>query len=219
MVIFILTIGTAFLGYVLPWGQISYWGATVITNLLSAIPYFGIVLVEWVWGGFSIGNATLNRFFALHYLFPFLIVVLVLLHLIFLHTTGSSNPLGLNSRSNKVRFHWAYIIKDGFGFFVVIFIAIGLVMFFPNLMGDPENWVVANPLVTPIHIKPEWYFLWAYAILRSIPNKLGGVIIMFAAILFFFLAPIQQHKFQSRSFYPVRQIIFWMFVSISVILT
>uniref|UniRef100_A0A1X9ZNR3 Cytochrome b n=1 Tax=Decemunciger sp. AB-2017 TaxID=1980157 RepID=A0A1X9ZNR3_9ANNE len=215
-----LTMAAAFLGYVLPWGQMSFWGATVITNLMSAIPYIGAPLVEWIWGGFAIGNPTLNRFFTLHFLVPFIIVIFTIFHLIFLHETGSSNPIGLTSSSNKTKFHWAYTIKDLLGVLIFLSTLLFICMFSPALLGDPENWSMANPMVTPLHIKPEWYFLWAYAILRSIPNKLGGVMAMFAAIVILFAAPFSfNHKLQSTSFYPVSQILFWSMTALCFLLT
>jgi len=200
---------TAFLGYVLPWGQISFWGATVITNLFSAIPYIGKILVEWIWGGFAVDNATLNRFFALHFLLPFVVAAFVILHLLFLHQRGSNNPLGINSDSNKIPFHIYYRTKDVLGFFIMLIFLVIVVLFFPNILGDPENFIPANPLVTPVHIKPEWYFLWAYAILRSIPNKLGGVVAMFSALLILFVVPfIMVQTRRGNSFYPLNQILF-----------
>nr|YP_009742292.1 cytochrome b [Mammilla kurodai]QID90387.1 cytochrome b [Mammilla kurodai]QRG01406.1 cytochrome b [Mammilla mammata] len=215
-----LTMGTAFLGYVLPWGQMSFWGATVITNLLSAIPYLGKMLVEWVWGGFAVDNATLTRFFALHFLLPFAIAGMSMLHLMFLHETGSNNPLGLNSDGDKVPFHSYYSFKDVVGFIVMIALLTFLVLFFPQLLTDPENFIPANPLVTPVHIQPEWYFLFAYAILRSIPNKLGGVIGLVASVAILFIVPLTHFgKFRSFSLYPLNQILFWAFVGIFLILT
>jgi len=220
VILFLLTIAAAFLGYVLPWGQIRFWGATVITNLLSAIPYVGGILVEWIWGGFAVGNPTLNRFFVLHFFVPFIVVALTVIHLLFLHQTGSSNPIGVSASSNKIRFHWAYTIKDVFGMILILIRLIFIRMFYPIILGDPDNWTLANPLVTPLHIKPEWYFLWAYAILRSIPNKLGGVAAIFSAILIFFIIPyIFNHKRQRRRFYPISQVIFWVFSSLCVLLT
>jgi len=209
VVILILVMATAFLGYVLPWGQISFWGATVITNLFSAIPYIGKILVEWIWGGFAVDNATLNRFFALHFLLPFVVAAFVILHLLFLHQRGSNNPLGINSDSNKIPFHIYYRTKDVLGFFIMLIFLVIVVLFFPNILGDPENFIPANPLVTPVHIKPEWYFLWAYAILRSIPNKLGGVVAMFSALLILFVVPfIMVQTRRGNSFYPLNQILF-----------
>nr|YP_009743687.1 cytochrome b [Notocochlis gualtieriana]QIE12004.1 cytochrome b [Notocochlis gualtieriana] len=220
VILLFLTMGTAFLGYVLPWGQMSFWGATVITNLLSAIPYLGKMLVEWVWGGFAVDNATLTRFFALHFLLPFAIAGMSMLHLLFLHETGSNNPLGLNSDGDKVPFHSYYSFKDIVGFVVMITLLTFLVLFFPQLLTDPENFIPANPLVTPVHIQPEWYFLFAYAILRSIPNKLGGVIGLVAAVAILFIVPLTHlGKFRSLSFYPLNQILFWTFIGIFLILT
>ena len=220
VVLLIMVIATAFIGYVLPWGQIRFWGATVITNLFSAIPYIGKSLVEWLWGGFAVDNATLNRFFALHFLVPFLIAGLSALHLLFLHQTGSNNPLGLSSDSDKVPFHIYYSTKDSIGFVLLLISLTAIALFSPNLLGDPENFLPANPLVTPIHIKPEWYFLWAYAILRSIPNKLGGVIAIFSALLIFFLVPlIYTQKLRGNLYYPLTQFIFWTFRANAVLLT
>ena len=220
IIILILVIATAFIGYVLPWGQISFWGATVITNLFSAVPYIGSRLVEWMWGGFAVDNATLNRFFAIHFLLPFVIIGMVVLHLLFLHQTGSNNPLGLNSNCNKIPFHIYYTVKDIAGIFLLLVTLIMIAFFIPNILGDPENFIPANPLVTPVHIKPEWYFLWAYAILRSIPNKLGGVVAIFSALLILFLVPFI--NFQSRlgnRFYPINQFLFWIIVVNTVLLT
>nr|YP_009742279.1 cytochrome b [Polinices sagamiensis]QID90361.1 cytochrome b [Polinices sagamiensis] len=220
VMLLLLTMGTAFLGYVLPWGQMSFWGATVITNLLSAIPYLGKMLVEWVWGGFAVDNATLTRFFALHFLLPFAIAGMSMLHLMFLHETGSNNPLGLNSDGDKVPFHSYYSFKDVVGFIVMIALLTFLVLFFPQLLTDPENFIPANPLVTPVHIQPEWYFLFAYAILRSIPNKLGGVIGLVASVMILFIVPLTHFgKFRSFSLYPLNQILFWAFIGIFLILT
>lgn len=220
VLIFIVTIATAFIGYVLPWGQIRFWGATVITNLFSAVPYIGSTLVEWLWGGFAVDNATLNRFFALHFLLPFVILALVVIHLLFLHQTGSNNPLGLNSDSDRIPFHNYYSIKDALGYRIVLLTFISLILFNPNIFTDPENFIISNPLVTPTHIKPEWYFLWLYAILRSIPNKLGGVLALFSAILILFTLPITIYsKFLSTSFYPINQSIFWSLVRIWALLT
>nr|YP_009728709.1 cytochrome b [Fusinus longicaudus]QHR85493.1 cytochrome b [Fusinus longicaudus] len=220
VILLFLTMATAFLGYVLPWGQMSFWGATVITNLLSAVPYIGKMLVEWVWGGFAVDNATLTRFFALHFLLPFVIVALTVLHLLFLHETGSNNPLGLNSDGEKIPFHSYYTFKDLVGFVLVIFLLSMLALFSPQLLTDPENFIPANPLVTPVHIQPEWYFLFAYAILRSIPNKLGGVIGLVGSIAILFILPFTHSgKFRSMSFYPVNQILFWCYVGMFFILT
>ena len=220
VIILLATIATAFIGYVLPWGQISFWGATVITNLFSAIPYIGKILVEWMWGGFAVDNATLNRFFALHFFLPFLIIGLVILHFLFLHQTGSNNPLGLERDSDKIPFHWYYTTKDIVGFIILLITLASVTLYIPNLLGDPENFIPANPLVTPVHIKPEWYFLWAYAILRSIPNKLGGVIAIFAAILVLFIIPFTSpQKRTGNAFYPLNQLLFWTFTSNAILLT
>ena len=220
VILLFLTMGTAFLGYVLPWGQISFWGATVITNLLSTVPYVGKILVEWVWGGFAVDHAALTRFFALHFLLPFAIAGLTILHLLFLHETGSNNPLGLNSDGEKVPFHSYYSFKDLVGFVIILFLLSLLVLFSPQLLTDPENFIPANPLVTPVHIQPEWYFLFAYAILRSIPNKLGGVIGLVGSIAILFILPFTHlGKFRSLAFYPLNQILFWSLVGIFLILT
>nr|AAK97253.1 cytochrome b [Passerina versicolor] len=220
-VILLLTLmATAFVGYVLPWGQMSFWGATVITNLFSAIPYIGQTLVEWAWGGFSVDNPTLTRFFALHFLLPFVIVGLTLVHLTFLHETGSNNPLGIPSDCDKIPFHPYYTVKDALGFVLMLSLLVSLALFTPNLLGDPENFTPANPLVTPPHIKPEWYFLFAYAILRSIPNKLGGVLALAASILVLFLMPLlHTSKLRSMTFRPLSQILFWTLVANVLILT
>lgn len=220
VILLVLTMATAFVGYVLPWGQISFWGATVITNLLSAIPYVGKALVEWIWGGFAVDNATLNRFFALHFLFPFVIAAITVIHLLFLHQSGSNNPLGINSNIIKIPFHSFYTIKDTVGFIVLIATLTAVTLFVPNILGEPDNFIPANPLATPAHIKPEWYFLWAYAILRSVPNKLGGVIAIFAAILILFILPlIARHKARGLTFYPISQLLFWLLVGDTLLLT
>lgn len=220
VIILLATIATAFLGYVLPWGQISFWGATVITNLLSAIPYCGSALVEWLWGGFSVGNPTLSRFFTLHFLLPFVIAAIVVVHLVFLHETGSNNPLGLNRNFDKIPFHPYFSIKDIVGFLVALYFLIILALTNPYLLGDPDNFIPANPISTPAHIKPEWYFLFAYAILRSIPNKLGGVIALVLSILIFLILPLtNSYKFRSNQLYPLNKITFWRFLVIASILT
>nr|YP_009427787.1 cytochrome b [Maackia herderiana]ASU96537.1 cytochrome b [Maackia herderiana] len=220
VILLFLAMATAFLGYVLIWAQMSFWGATVITNLLSAIPYIGKMLVEWVWGGFAVDNATLSRFFTLHFLLPFTIAAMTMLHLLFLHETGSNNPLGLNSNAEKIPFHSYYSFKDLVGFIILLLGLLMLVLFQPQLLSDPENFIPANPLVTPVHIQPEWYFLFAYAILRSIPNKLGGVVALIMSVVILFLLPIlHQAKFRSNAFYPVNQILFWLFLGIFWILT
>nr|ACV66842.1 cytochrome b [Brotogeris versicolurus]ACV66849.1 cytochrome b [Brotogeris chiriri]ACV66843.1 cytochrome b [Brotogeris versicolurus]ACV66844.1 cytochrome b [Brotogeris versicolurus]ACV66845.1 cytochrome b [Brotogeris versicolurus] len=220
-VVLLLTLmATAFVGYVLPWGQMSFWGATVITNLFSAIPYIGQTLVEWAWGGFSVDNPTLTRFFALHFLLPFMISGLVLIHLTFLHETGSNNPLGLTSNCDKIPFHPYFSLKDLLGFTIMFLMLTSLALFSPNLLGDPENFTPANPLVTPPHIKPEWYFLFAYAILRSIPNKLGGVLALAASVLVLFLSPLlHKSKQRTMAFRPASQLLFWTLAANLFILT
>nr|UPE50062.1 cytochrome b [Phyllotreta striolata] len=218
--IFLLTMATAFLGYVLPWGQMSFWGATVITNLVSAIPYLGIDLVQWIWGGFAVDNATLNRFFTFHFLFPFLILALVMIHLLYLHQTGSNNPLGTNSNIDKIPFHPYFTFKDLMTMILMTFLLMILTLTTPYLLGDPDNFVPANPLVTPVHIQPEWYFLFAYAILRSIPNKLGGVIALAMSIMILYFMPfINKKKFLSTQFYPINKTIFWMLTASIILLT
>jgi ubiquinol-cytochrome c reductase cytochrome b subunit len=220
VIIFLVTIATAFIGYVLPWGQIRFWGATVITNLFSAIPYVGTILVEWIWGGFAVDNPTLNRFFAFHFILPFVLIALAVVHIIFLHQTGSNNPLGINCDSDRIPFHKYYSIKDLLGFLIVIPLFLSLLIFSPNLFTDPENFLIANPLTTPVHIQPEWYFLWVYAILRSIPNKLGGVVALALSLLILFTLPFTIIRNKLRSaFYPIRQILFWSLVRSWLILT
>nr|AIE42882.1 cytochrome b [Limia versicolor] len=220
VILLLLVMMTAFVGYVLPWGQMSFWGATVITNLLSAVPYMGNTLVQWIWGGFSVDNATLTRFFAFHFLLPFIVAAATLVHLIFLHETGSNNPIGLNSDADKISFHPYFSYKDLLGFILLLTMLIALALFSPNLLGDPENFTPANPLVTPPHIKPEWYFLFAYAILRSIPNKLGGVLALLASILVLMVIPfLHTSKQRSLTFRPLTQLLFWLLVADVIILT
>nr|AAN84909.1 cytochrome b [Galeopterus variegatus] len=205
---------TAFMGYILPWGQMSFWGATVITNLLSAIPYIGTDLVEWIWGGFSVDKATLTRFFALHFILPFTILTLAIVHLLFLHETGSNNPSGIPSNSDKIPFHPYYTIKDILGILLLIWLLLTLTLFHPDLLGDPDNYTPANPLNTPSHIKPEWYFLFAYAILRSVPNKLGGVLALIMSILILALIPaLRLSKQRSMMFQPINQYLFWTLIA------
>nr|YP_010160204.1 cytochrome b [Dicaeum agile]QRH16824.1 cytochrome b [Dicaeum agile] len=220
VILLLMLMATAFVGYVLPWGQMSFWGATVITNLFSAIPYIGQTLVEWAWGGFSVDNPTLTRFFALHFLLPFVIAGLTLVHLTFLHETGSNNPMGIPSDCDKIPFHPYYTTKDVLGFALLLCLLAAMALFSPNLLGDPENFTPANPLVTPPHIKPEWYFLFAYAILRSIPNKLGGVLALAASVLVLFLVPLlHTSKQRSMTFRPISQILFWTLVANILVLT
>ena len=214
VVIFLLMMGTGFMGYVLPWGQMSFWGATVITNLASAIPLVGPSIVEWLWGGFSVDNATLNRFFSLHYLFPFIIVGLALVHLALLHESGSNNPLGITKGSSVISFYPYLYVKDLFAFLILIFSFSLLIFYFPNFLGHTDNYIPANPLVTPPHIVPEWYFLPFYAILRSIPDKLGGVLAMLAAILVLLLLPfINFSNIRSNKFRPLFAFTYWFLVA------
>nr|AFU48908.1 cytochrome b [Microtus duodecimcostatus x lusitanicus] len=220
IILLFAVMATAFMGYVLPWGQMSFWGATVITNLLSAIPYIGTTLVEWIWGGFSVDKATLTRFFAFHFILPFIITALVLVHLLFLHETGSNNPTGLNSDADKIPFHPYYTIKDLLGVLVLLTAFMILTLFFPDILGDPDNYTPANPLNTPPHIKPEWYFLFAYAILRSIPNKLGGVLALILSILILALMPLlHTSKQRALTFRPITQTMYWILVADLLVLT
>ncbi len=220
VVIFIVMMATAFIGYCLVWGQMSLWGATVITNLISAIPFIGTDIVQWVWGGFSVSNATLNRFFSLHYLLPFVIAALALIHIIALHEYGSSNPIGITANIDKIPFHPYLTVKDVGGFIMVIIFLMYLVHFAPNALGHPDNYIMANPLVTPPHIVPEWYFLFAYAILRSIPNKLLGVIALASSLLVLLTLPFAHtSKIKSSQFRPISKLLFWLFVSDFLLLT
>nr|YP_004934868.1 cytochrome b [Paracladura trichoptera]AET13119.1 cytochrome b [Paracladura trichoptera] len=220
VLILFLVMATAFMGYVLPWGQMSFWGATVITNLLSAIPYLGSMLVEWIWGGFAVDNATLTRFFTFHFMLPFIVLAFMMVHLLFLHQTGSNNPLGLNSNNDKIPFHPYFTFKDIFGFIILLMTLTMLTLISPYLLGDPDNFIPANPVVTPVHIQPEWYFLFAYAILRSIPNKLGGVIALVLSIAILFILPFtNKQKFQGIQFYPINQFMFWSLLMIMILLT
>jgi len=215
IVILLLMMMTAFMGYVLPWGQMSFWGATVITNLFSAIPWVGDAIVTWLWGGFSVGNPTLQRFYSLHYLLPFVIVGVVVLHLWALHVHGSNNPLGIDRKSDKdsIPFHPYYTIKDAFGLGVFLLIYMGFVFFAPNFFGEPENYIPANPLQTPAEIVPEWYLLPYYAILRSVPDKLGGVVLMFGSIFILFALPwLDFSKVRSARFRPIYKVLFWIFL-------
>nr|YP_009975995.1 cytochrome b [Scyllarides haanii]QNK05439.1 cytochrome b [Scyllarides haanii] len=218
--ILFLVMATAFLGYVLPWGQMSFWGATVITNLFSAIPYIGTDLVQWIWGGFAVDNATLTRFFTFHFLLPFIVSAASAVHILFLHQSGSNNPLGISSQPDKVPFHPYFSFKDMVGFMVLLAALVLLTLLHPYLLGDPDNFIPANPLSTPAHIQPEWYFLFAYAILRSIPNKLGGVIALAMSVAILFILPFTHFSnFRSLTFYPLNQILFWTLVSILILLT
>nr|YP_010222522.1 cytochrome b [Calacta lugubris]UCC45933.1 cytochrome b [Calacta lugubris] len=220
MILMFMTMAIAFLGYVLPWGQMSLWGATVITNLLSAIPYLGDSMVKWLWGGFSVDNATLKRFFTLHFLLPFMLTAMIMVHLIFLHNTGSNNPLGVNSNYDKSPFHPFFSIKDLMSMIIATMMLTLVMLMEPNTLGDPENFIPANPMVTPVHIQPEWYFLFAYAILRSIPNKLGGVMAMMMSIMIIALPMITNNsKLQGNKFYPMNKFMFWSFTNTVIMLT
>nr|AJO69198.1 cytochrome b [Macaca fascicularis]ATN41772.1 cytochrome b [Macaca fascicularis] len=220
IMLLLMTMTTAFMGYVLPWGQMSFWGATVITNLLSAIPYIGTNLVQWVWGGYAIDSPTLTRFFTLHFILPFIIIALTAVHLLFLHETGSNNPCGISSDSDKIAFHPYYTIKDILGLILLFFTLATLTLLSPNLLNDPDNYTPADPLNTPPHIKPEWYFLFAYTILRSIPNKLGGVLALFLSILILTAIPmLHKSKQQSMMFRPLSQFLFWLLITILLTLT
>src|ERR687886_664144 len=205
VVILLLMMATAFMGYVLPWGQMSFWGATVITNLFSAVPLVGQSIVTWLWGGFAVDNPTLNRFYSLHYLLPFLIFAVVFLHLVALHQFGSNNPVGIDiTKKDKIPFHPYYTVKDTLGLAVFMLVFAFLIAYFPNTLGHPDNYIPANPLVTPAHIVPEWYFLPFYAILRAVPDKLGGVIAMFGAIATLFVLPwLDTSPVRSMRFRPL----------------
>nr|QLD97022.1 cytochrome b [Proknekalia peringueyi] len=219
LIIFIL-MATAFLGYVLPWGQMSFWGATVITNLLSAIPYFGLTLTQWLWGGYSVDNPTLTRFFALHFILPFILMAMIIVHISLLHETGSSNPLGTSLNIDKIPFHPYFSLKDLVGVFLTLNMFFMIIMIYPNMFSDPENFLEANPLITPPHIQPEWYFLFAYAILRSIPNKLGGVMALILSISIVATLPLtSKSKFKSSAMNPIKKIMFWSFINTFLILT
>lgn len=220
VMLLLIVIASAFLGYVLPWGQIRFWGATVITNLFRAFPYFGETLVTWLWGGFSVNDATLTRFFALHFVTPMLVAAMVVAHIILLHHTGRNNPLGIVSSADKIPFHWYFTIKDIVGFVVIMSALLRLVMFRPNLLGEPDNFIMANPLSTPAHIVPEWYFLFAYAILRSIPNKLGGVVGLVSSLLILLLLPfLNKNTFKGNAFYPIRKLLHWTLIVSFLMLT
>ena len=220
VLILLLVMAAAFLGYVLPWGQMSFWGATVITNLFSALPYIGGDVVFWLWGGFAVDNATLTRFFAFHFLVPFIVAAASGVHLLFLHQSGSSNPLGLSTNSDKSPFHPYFAVKDLVGLVIFFLIFFTLIIQSPWTLGDPENFIPANPLVTPVHIQPEWYFLFAYAILRSIPNKLGGVLALAGAVVILAILPtFSAPKFQRVSFYPLSKVLLFMLFNIALLLT
>nr|ACY09459.1 cytochrome b [Macrocentrus camphoraphilus] len=221
VMILLLMMMTAFMGYVLPWGQMSFWGATVITNLISAIPYLGNMMVQWIWGGFSVDNATLNRFYSFHFILPFILLMFIFIHLMFLHDKGSNNPLGIKSNFYMIKFHNYFSFKDLYGFMILIYLFIYLIIEYPNFLGDPDNFIMANSMITPIHIQPEWYFLFAYTILRSIPNKLGGVIGLLMSILILLLLPALNKNlmFQSLMFYFLNQYLYWIFLLIFLFLT
>jgi ubiquinol-cytochrome c reductase cytochrome b subunit len=221
LVILLLMMATAFMGYVLPWGQMSFWGATVITNLFSAIPIVGEPIVTWLWGGFAVDNPTLQRFFSLHYLLPFVIVGVVVLHIVALHTSKSNNPLGIDVTSDKdtIPFHPYYTIKDAFGLAVFLVLYMGFVFYAPNYLGHPDNYIPADPLVTPAEIVPEWYLLPFYAILRAVPDKLSGVVLMFGAIFILFLLPwLDTSKVRSARFRPIYRQVFWIFLADCIVL-
>jgi ubiquinol-cytochrome c reductase cytochrome b subunit len=222
LVIFLLMMATAFMGYVLPWGQMSFWGATVITNLFSAIPLVGDSIVTWLWGGFAVDNPTLNRFFSLHYLLPFVIVGIVILHIWALHTNGSNNPTGLDlkEKQDSIPFHPYYTVKDLYGLAIFLIFFSAFLFYAPNYLGHPDNYIPANPLVTPAHIVPEWYFLPFYAILRAVPDKLGGVLLMFGAIAVLFALPwLDKSRISSARFRPIYKQLFWVFVADCLLLT
>nr|YP_009307999.1 cytochrome b [Huananpotamon lichuanense]AOS50521.1 cytochrome b [Huananpotamon lichuanense] len=220
VLILFMLMATAFLGYVLPWGQMSFWGATVITNLFSAIPFIGTDLVQWIWGGFSVDNATLTRFFTFHFILPFVVAAFSLIHIMFLHQAGANNPMGISAQIDKIPFHPYFTFKDIVGFIILMWFLLLFSLSYPYLLSDPDNFIPANPLVTPAHIQPEWYFLFAYAILRSIPNKLGGVIALVLSVMIIMILPFSHSsKFRSLMFYPSNQIMFWCLVSIIILLT
>jgi ubiquinol-cytochrome c reductase cytochrome b subunit len=213
VVIFILMMATAFMGYVLPWGQMSFWGATVITNLFSAIPLIGKDVVDWLWGGFAVDNPTLNRFFSLHFTLPFIIVGAVLIHLVLLHEVGSNNPLGLTLKTENIPFYPYFYTKDLFGLIVLFLVFFTFVFYYPNTLGHADNYVEANPMKTPLHIVPEWYFLPFYAILRSIPNKIGGVVGMFGSLIILLTIPFtNSSEIRSTAFRPMYKIAYWLLV-------
>lgn len=213
VIIFILMMATAFMGYVLPWGQMSFWGATVITNLFSAIPLIGKDIVDWLWGGFAVDNPTLNRFFSLHFTMPFVIAGAVLIHLVLLHEVGSNNPLGITLKTENVPFYPYFYVKDLFGLMVLFLVFFTFIFYYPNTLGHPDNYIEANPMKTPLHIVPEWYFLPFYAILRSIPNKIGGVIGMFGSLIILLTIPFtNSSEIRSTAFRPIFKVAYWLLV-------
>lgn len=213
VILYLILMAEAFLGYVLPWGQISYWGAVVITSMLTAIPYVGQTIVEWIWGGYVVNTRTLTRFYSFHFILPFLIVVVVMLHLFYLHSKGRNNPLGINSDSMLVPFHPLYTVKDIVGFLCIFWVLMFFVCVKPEILGNVNNYIPADSFKTPIHIQPEWYFLFAYAILRSIPHKAAGILTILASILVLLIVPhIHTGKFRRLCFYPIHQMFFWIFI-------
>nr|YP_010586415.1 cytochrome b [Nyctiophylax orbicularis]UZZ44203.1 cytochrome b [Nyctiophylax orbicularis] len=220
IIILFMLMATAFMGYVLPWGQMSFWGATVITNLISVIPYMGVSITQWIWGGFSINNATLNRFFSIHFIMPFIMIMMIMIHLIFLHKESSNNPLNINKNIDKIQFNPFFVWKDVMGMLIMIMLFMIFSMKFPFLLNDNDNFIESNPMTTPPHIQPEWYFLFAYAILRSIPNKLGGVISLVMSIMILFIMPMTMNKkILGNNYSPLNKIAFWMLIMIFIILS
>nr|YP_010317927.1 cytochrome b [Geukensia demissa]QHO63837.1 cytochrome b [Geukensia demissa]UJM44205.1 cytochrome b [Geukensia demissa] len=220
VVLYLMLMAEAFLGYVLPWGQMSYWGAVVITSMITVIPYIGSLVVEWLWGGYVVNTRTLTRFYSFHFIIPFLMIVVVMLHFFYLHNKGSNNPLGINSDSMCIPFHPFYTVKDIFGFTCMLWMLMFLVCVKPEMLGNVHNYIPADSMKTPIHIQPEWYFLFAYAILRSIPHKAGGILAMLFSILILLVLPyVHSGKFRSLSFYPVHQLMFWLFICVFIGLT
>nr|WEF75039.1 cytochrome b [Amblyomma sculptum] len=220
LVIIFILMATAFLGYILPWGQMSFWGATVITNLISAVPYFGHSITYWIWGGFSVDNNTLIRFFSLHFILPFILLVMSMIHILLIHEKGSSNPLGISMNVDKIPFHPYFTIKDLLGIMLIVIPFSLFILLFPYSMMDAENFNMANPMITPPHIQPEWYFLFAYAILRSIPNKLGGVLaLLMSIIIILFLTFFMKNKISSFYFSLAKKLAFWTLVNTFFILT
>lgn len=218
--ILLLTMAAAFIGYVLPVNQISFWGASVITNLFSEVPYLGPTIVQFIWGGVSVDSPTITRFFTFHFIIPFIILALVAVHITFLHQTGSNNPLGISSNNNKIIFNIFFSLKDIFGVLLTSLFFILVVLYWPIILGDNENFSIADPAVTPHHIQPEWYFLFAYAILRSIPNKLGGVIALVLSVLILYTLPFTfVSKMKSTAFYPLNSFLFWIFIVVIILLT
>nr|ATN41221.1 cytochrome b [Diptera sp. 53 LC-2017] len=218
-IMLLLIMMTAFLGYVLPWGQMSFWGSTVITNLISSIPYLGEYLVQWIWGGFSINNPTLTRFFCLHFIMPFIILMIMFIHLFFLHEKGSNNLMGMNSNnSNKILFLPYFFIKDMMSFIIFFFLMLIIISFYPFMLSDSDNFIMMNPMITPEHIQPEWYFLFAYAILRSIPSKLGGVIALLMSISILFFMPFLNLSIMKINYFSSK-FLFWFFFFLFILLT